>query len=53
MNVPTWLFLAIVTILVFVLIFSNRAKETYQSQPSSSTSFVYNTYTGTYEKAKF
>ena len=50
MDVPTWLFLAFVTIFVFVLIFSNRAKKTYQS---SSTPFVYNTYTGTYEKAKF
>lgn len=49
----TWVFLAIVIVLVFVLIFSNRTKETYQSQPSSSASFVYNTYTGTYEKAKF
>ena len=52
MDVLTWVFLATVIILIFVLLLF-RTKETYQSQPSSSTPFVYNTYTGKYEKAKF
>jgi hypothetical protein len=51
---PSWVFLAIVIILVLVLALFGK-RETYQpfKGPAPDQSYVYNTYTGKYEKSKF